>query len=286
MSLNKKNIINLFYPISIIFFFLVFIIKVNSETKIIAKKGDTMFKLSKEYGVTLKALMHKNKFNDANKIIEGELIIIPLKNLFKDNVNGNYDNLNYKVKEGDTLYKIARIHNINIKDIISINNLNNISILKPKQIIILPKGAGQKSKNIKKDINIVSKKVFYHQTYYNENISDIAKLHNIEKKEIVNLNKLSNLIKINPNTKLKIREIVSNRWVKYGPLTIDSSDWTYLNGNYITRAKNKKNKPFFIAINCERRTLNNTLKKFNWKSWNFPENDFEFNLIQDFCDKD
>ena len=67
---------------------------------------------------------------------------------------------------------------------------------------------------------------------------------------------------------------------------INWSDWRYLDGNYLTKAKNIKNKPFYFAINCERRVLNNTLKNFHWTSWYFPKSDFEFKLIDDFCDQD
>lgn len=286
MSINKKNIIKFFDIKSVIFFFLVFFLQVNAETKIIAKKGDTIFKLSKKYGVSLKELMHKNKFNDANKIIEGKLITIPFENKFSDKVNNDYNYLSYKVIEGDTLYKIARIHNLEIKEIIVINNLNNKSILQPNQIILLPKGASEKNENNKKDIKLASKKVFYHQTTKSENLSDILKIHKIKKEDIITLNELNDATKIIPNTKLKIRKIEVNKWLKYGSLTINWSDWTFLDGNYITRAKNKKNKPFYIAINCDRRTLNNTLKNSHWTSWNFPEKDFEFKLIKDFCTED
>ena len=100
------------------------------------------------------------------------------------------------------------------------------------------------------------------------------------------LNKLNDPITINPNTKLKIRENKSLKWLKYGPLIINWSDWRYFNGNYITQAKNKKNRSFYLAISCKKRVLNNTLKNSSWMSWYFPKSDFEFKLINDFCDND
>ena len=118
---TKKNR-SFSYLTSILFFLLIFIIKANAETKIIAKDGDTLLKLSKQYEVPLKELMYKNNFNDASKLIEGEVILIPDKGIDKYK-NNKY--LTYKVIEGDTLYKIARDYNINLKDIISINNLSN-----------------------------------------------------------------------------------------------------------------------------------------------------------------
>ena len=139
--MTKKIRMNprLFYIKSIFFFLPFSILQVNAETKIVAKEGDTLFKLSKQYGISLKELMHKNYINDANKILAGEIIIIP-KN--KNETKG--ESLIYKVIEGDTLYKIARHHNINVKDIIAINNLDKDSFLKPNQTILIPNPANYK----------------------------------------------------------------------------------------------------------------------------------------------
>ena len=278
----EKNI-SLLCLNSIIFFLSIFTLKVFAETTIIAKSGDTLLKISKQYGVPLKELMYKNNLNDATRIIEGKTIVMPLKNKEKDY---KADNPIYKVVEGDTLYKIARNYNVNLQDIIDLNNLGNNSFLELGQIILLPKGAINKKVIIKKNIKLASKKVFYHQTSKSEDLSIISEIHKITKEEINILNNLNNTEKINPNIKLKIRESKPSKWLKYGSLMINWSDWTYLDGNYIAQAKTKKNKSFYLALNCKKRTLNNTLNNSYWTNWYFPYNDFEFKLINDFCDQD
>ena len=274
----KKTRINLnfIHKKSIIIFLSFFTLQVNAETQITAKDGDTLFKLSKQYGVSLRELMHKNNFNDANKIVEGEIIVIPKKN--KDKMNKAPI---YKIKEGDTLYKISREYDIKIKDIISINNIDNASFLKPNQIIKLPIGAVSKKVFTRKNIQLARKKVSYHQTSKVEKIIDIANIHSVSKEEILSLNKIKNQIEIKPYIKLKIRKSEAEKWEKYGSLIINWADWRYQDGNYITEAKNKKNKSFYIAISCEKRVLNNSY----WTKWYFPKSDFEFKLINDFCDQ-
>ena len=96
MIKNIKTPIGLFYINSIIFLLLISPLKVNSETKIVAKSGDTLFKISKQYGVTLKELMYKNNFNDATKIIEGEVILIPNSDIDKYKKS---EHITYKVIE-------------------------------------------------------------------------------------------------------------------------------------------------------------------------------------------
>ena len=227
--------------------------------------------------------MYKNNFNDATTIIEGEVITIPLKdnNEYKQN-----DYIKHKVVEGDTLYKIERDYNINLKDIISINNLSNDSILKINQIILLPKKAIYKKVISKENIKEASKKVFYHQTSKSEDLSTIAYKHKIPIGEIMTLNKLNEPIEIKPNTKLKLRATKASKWLKYGSLMINWSDWTYFDGHYIAKAKTKTNKDFYLALSCKDRALNNTLNKSYWTNWYFPEIDFEFKIINDFCDQD
>ena len=280
MIIKIKMIIRNFFLKSIIFFLSSFVLQVHAETKIIAKNGDTLFKLSKQYGVPLKELMHKNDFNDANKIVEGEVIIIPLG---KNDNNNNH--LTYKVKEGDNLYKIARVYNVNVKEIISINNLDKESSITPNQIILLPKGASYRKEVTEDNIKFASKKVYYHKTSKNEDINTIAQIHKVSREDIISLNKLNNSTNVNPNIKLKIRKTKPLKWLKYGSLIINWSDWSYLDGNYVTQAKNRKNKSFYLAISCEERVLNNTLKDSYWTSWYFPKIDFEFKLINDFCDQ-
>ena len=283
MIKNIKTPIGLFYINSIIFLLSIFPLKVNSETKIVAKSGDTLFKISKQYGVTLKELMYKNNLNDATKIIEGEVIVIPHTGIDKYKKN---EHLTYKVIEGDTLYKISRDHNVSLNDIISMNNLRKDSYLNLNQIIFLPKGAKYKKAISIENIKVASKKVFYHKTTKSEDLSTIAYLHKIPIEQVKTLNKLNDPIKIKPNIKLKLRKDKPLKWIKYGSLMINWSDWTYFDGNYIAQSKTKKNKTFYLALSCKKRVLNNTLNNSYWTSWYFPETDFEFKLINDFCDQD
>ena len=257
--------------------------KVSSESKIIAKEGDTLFKISNKYGVSLKELMHKNNYNDANQLIEGEVIFIPKSNINKKGTGV----ITHKVKEGDTIYKIARFYNVKAKAIINLNRLNDSSYLALGQIIIIPAESFDHKKV--KSFSRAKQKVNYHQTSANESVSTISQIHNIPIEDIISRNKINNMGTLNVGTKLQIREYKRNSnkaWLNYGPLKVHWSDWRYLKGSYITKVKNKKEKSFFLAINCEKRRMYNTLRNDKLINWYFPKNDFEYDLINDFCDKE
>ena len=284
MNLKIKPYIGLLYNIIIISTHLILTLKVNAETKIIAKKGDTLFKISREYAVPLKMLMYKNNFNDAGKIIEGEVIIIPLKN--NNPYKTNKDYLTHKVIKGDTLYKISKDYKVELKDIISLNNLGNNQFLSVDQIILLPKAASKNKGVNHTNIKQARKKVVYHLTSKTDNLSTIAKIHRIAIEEINTFNKINSNVKIKPNIQLRLRENKTYKLRKYGSLIVNWSNWTYFDGNYFTDAKTKKNTSFQIAISCKRRAFNNTLNKSSWTNWYLPTTDFELKLIGDFCDKE
>ena len=283
MSLNTKTYIYLFYYAIIILINSILTFEVNAETKIIAKEGDTLFKISREYEVPLKLLMYKNNFNDAGKIIEGETIIIPLKD--KNQYKENNDFITYKVIKGDTLYKISKDYNVKVKDIVLLNNLES-QYLSINQIILLPK-ADSKTKDVSQHtFQQARKKVVYHLTSKTEDLSTIAKIHRITVDKIKTLNKLNSPSEIRPNIQLLLREKNISKWRKYGSLIINWSNWTYFDGNYLTKAKTKKNTSFYIATSCKRRALNNTLINSSWTNWYFPTTDFELKIINDFCDQE
>ena len=64
----------------------------------IVKKGDTLYGISNQYGVSVIDLKNINNLKDET-IVEGQQIIIP------NNTGTNVDNyFNYTVLKGDTLY--------------------------------------------------------------------------------------------------------------------------------------------------------------------------------------
>ena len=74
------------------------------------KKGDTLYKISKDYNVNTKLLAELNGLNIDDYIYPGQILLVPKKNV-------SY----YITKDGDTLNNIADIFNVKIEDILNQN---------------------------------------------------------------------------------------------------------------------------------------------------------------------
>ena len=83
----------------------------------IVKKGDTLWGISNQYGVSVTELAEINGVN-AKTLKVGDKLIIPSKN------GTNPDNMfMYTVKKGDSLYSIARVYHTTVDEIKKLNYL-------------------------------------------------------------------------------------------------------------------------------------------------------------------
>ena len=84
------------------------------------KKGDNLYRIANEYGVTQQEIMNLNNLT-TNLLSIGQILRIP---------TNTEQNITYTVKPGDTLYAIARQYNKTVDEIKNKNNLtsNTLSI--------------------------------------------------------------------------------------------------------------------------------------------------------------
>ena len=152
----------------------------------VVKKGDTLYSISKKLNISINTLKALNKLN-TNEIYVGQQLI-----LSNDKNTEEYDV--YTVKKGDSLWSISQKYNISVKELIELNNLNNLTLqinqkLKvPKTIIIEPEENDT-------EIYIVEK---------NDTLWSISRKFNISVNELKELNNLtSNLLSIGQELKIK-----------------------------------------------------------------------------------
>ena len=95
------------------------------------KLGDTLYGISNQFGVSVTELASLNNIK-GSLLNVGTILTIPSKS--GDNPNNMFM---YEVKQGDTLYGIARKYGITVNDIMKLNYFENTNLY-PGQVIRIP----------------------------------------------------------------------------------------------------------------------------------------------------
>ena len=99
----------------------------------IISEGDTLWKLGKKYKMTLAEIAKNNGLRLNAPLTIGKELNIGNKNIYRT-INSKKRTILYSVKQGDSLYRIADIFNIEISDIKRINELEKNEIA-PGQVL-------------------------------------------------------------------------------------------------------------------------------------------------------
>ncbi len=121
----------------------------------IVRSGDTLSSIARRFGLTLKRLMELNP-NKSRFIKPGDLIVIPGE-LTQKIMLSKKENLYipprylvystpYKIRRGDTLYKIAKKFNTKVYVIKMLNNLGSNTLMAGRYIFVPNKNMVNKSK--------------------------------------------------------------------------------------------------------------------------------------------
>ncbi len=106
------------------------------------KKGETLYSLSRTYGVSVQELMSSNEITSPENLIEGLKLLIPTEKTPDNHENSieiseNTENVNYTVKKGDTFYRIAKLHGMSVNELLMLNHFSGNNVLKPGDVLIV-----------------------------------------------------------------------------------------------------------------------------------------------------
>lgn len=139
------------------------------------KRGDTLYKIAREYNVTVSQIVSWNNIQNRNLIYPGQVlkIITDYKHQYTDNISSD----TYVVKKGDTLYKIASKYGVTISNLVSWNNIQNPNLIYPGEVITI------KSSNNSHLFKYVVKKgdtLSYIGVLYNTSVYELVTINNIK----------------------------------------------------------------------------------------------------------
>lgn len=157
------------------------------------KKGDTLYGISNQFGVSVVDLKNLNNLKDNNLKI-GQVLKI------SQNSGTNPDStVNYIVKKGDSLYSIARVYKTTVQEIQKLNNLKSNALSIGQELKIPENYVNDASANLPTYINYTVKK--------GDSLYSIAKRYGITTNTIIKDNALkNNLLSIGQNLKIRTKK--------------------------------------------------------------------------------
>ena len=213
----------------------------------VVKKGDTLYGISNQFGVSVTELASLNNIYGSNLQI-GTVLTIPTKSGTNPNTM-----FMYTVKKGDSLYSIANKYNTTVQKIMDLNYLKNTN-LSIGQVIRIPENyLSDNELTLPNYINYVVKK--------GDSLYSIARENNISVDTLMKDNSLTNT-SLSVGQNLKIRIDSSNAIEEcFGedytpPSTTNYTTYTVKKGDNLYSIANKYNTSFSEIIKLNNLTTN------------------------------
>ena len=198
------------------------------------------------------------------------------------------------VKSGDTITSISKFYSINKDLIIKLNNLKDQNYIFIGQNLIISES--NKNNLQQSDINN------YHIVQIGENLTEISNKYNLKVGYLLEINNLRNPDSIKVGEKILLSknipsnsenpQIIKNKKNNelldldkkiYGPIIIQSKSYKDIKGRKVLNVLNQENKKLILSINCDTNELDVRIPGRKWMGSKPAKEEFENNLINDFC---
>ncbi|MBC2425494.1 LysM peptidoglycan-binding domain-containing protein, partial [Clostridium beijerinckii] len=95
----------------------------------VVKPGDSVWGISRRFGVTPESIINANALQNSASLVVGQTLVIPTRERA------------YMVKMGDNLWSIARRFGVSVESIAQLNNIVNPYLIYPGLILRIPEKA-------------------------------------------------------------------------------------------------------------------------------------------------
>ena len=175
------------------------------------------------------------------------------------------------------------------------NNLKDENYIFIGQNLII----SESTENLTKQSNLLNN---YHIVQTGENLTEISNKYNLRVIDLIEINNLNNPDSIEVGQKLLIikkntinsedYETTENKKNNdlleldekiYGPIIIQSKSDKDIKGRKVLNVLNQENKKLILSINCDTNELDVRIPGRKWKGGQPAKEEFEKDLINDFC---
>ena len=199
------------------------------------------------------------------------------------------------VKTGDTISSIAKLYSINKNLIIKLNNLKDENYIFVGQNLVI----SESNENPTKKSDLINN---YHIVQKGENLTEISSKYRLNVEYLIEINNLKNPDSLKAGQKIllsMIKPIISENYqiIKnkknnelidldkeiYGPIIIQGRSYEKIKSRKVLNVLNQENKKLILSINCDMNELDVRIPGRKWRGGKPPKEEFEKNLINDFC---
>ncbi|WP_174728546.1 LysM peptidoglycan-binding domain-containing protein [Mesobacillus harenae] len=152
--------------------------------------GDTLWKISHKFGVTIQALVDANQLDPAKPLLVGQKLTIPNAAALVEPTQPTQPEppaktVTYTVQSGDTLWKIAQLHGVTIQAIVDTNQLDPAKALMIGQKLLIPKVSESQQPTQPAPLATIT-----HTVQSGDTLWKIAQQHGVTIQAIVDTNQL------------------------------------------------------------------------------------------------
>lgn len=104
---------------------------VDGATEYTVRKGDSLYRIAKNYNTTIQTLKVLNGLSDT-RLYVGQKLMIPSGS---SDILSNTETESYTVRKGDSPYLIAKKYNMDLYEFLKVNNLSPQSTIFPGQVV-------------------------------------------------------------------------------------------------------------------------------------------------------
>ena len=199
------------------------------------------------------------------------------------------------VKIGDTISSISKLYLTNKDLIIKLNNLKDENYIFVGQNLVI----SESNENTENKLDLINN---FHIVQTGENLTDISNKYKLNLGYLIEINNLENPDSIKVGEKIllsknntissensrKIKNKKNNELLElnrqvYGPIIIQSKSYANIKGIKVLNVLNQENKKLILSINCDKNELDVRIPGRKWRGGEPAREEFEKNLINDFC---
>ena len=176
------------------------------------KAGDTLYGISRKFGMSLSQLISSNGISTSSIIRPGQTLRVVGGEASATVVRTSTSTArtsggNYVVQSGDTLYSIARRSGMSLNSLLTLNSLSQSSIIYPGQSLTVSQSEGNFSTPVSTKTNSASSVVSTSGTYTvksGDTLYSIARRSGVSLNSLLSLNGLSQSSVIRPGQTLNV----------------------------------------------------------------------------------